>query len=268
MEAVALRRLIINADDFGFFRAVSRGILDCVASNTVSAVGVMATGPALAEYLPHLLHYKQVDTGVHLVLTYGMPLSQAMREQYPEGFPDKGRLLRDLISRRLSKELVATEWRRQIQHCLDAGMRPLFCNGHEHVHLLAPLWGLTLDLAKEFHIPFVRETGPGPGKAMMLRMMHLPNRRQPEMPSPLLLGSDCSGNLSMDCVEEYLAMLKDGQVAELMCHPGRDDHEELADPRLRAFHNWEGERTVLCNPRFKALLAQWDTGLIGFRDLL
>ncbi|MCA1985456.1 MAG: ChbG/HpnK family deacetylase [Desulfovibrio sp.] len=266
-----LRRLVINADDFGHFHCVSNGIIDCVHAGAVTATGVMACGPAFAAMVPALKELPDLDTGVHLTLTYGAPLSPALGRLYPHGFPGKGRLVQDLLRRRLPVAAVEEEWTEQLQRCLEAGLRPLFLNGHEHVHLLPPLWRVTLALAARYGIPLVREPGPGPGKARVLRWMHLPNRLRritPAHPSPAMLGGGCSGRMTLAALEQALRRLPPGATAEWMCHPGRDDPAELRDPRLRAFHDWDGERAALCDPALPALLARHGVQLVRFRDLL
>ncbi len=267
----ALRRLIINADDFGHFHCVSQGILDCIHAEAVTATGVMACGPAFEAMAPALRGHPDIDAGVHLTLTYGQPLSPALRRLYPDGFPGKGRLLQDLLRRRLPLAAVREEWMVQIERCRDAGLQPVFLNGHEHVHLLPPLWRLAVDLAARWNIPFVREPGPGPGKARVLRWMHLPNRlarRRPAASSPAMLGGACSGRMTLAALEQSLHAMPVGSTAEWMCHPGRDDPAELRDPHLRAFHDWDGERAALCGPAFREVLARHGVQLVRFRDLM
>ncbi|GAB7081324.1 hypothetical protein JCM14635_29970 [Megalodesulfovibrio paquesii] len=215
---------------------------------------------------------------MHLTLTYGHPLSPALRNLYPEGFPGKGRLVRDLVMRRLTVRAVREEWTLQVTRCLDAGLAPCFLNGHEHVHLLPPLWPLALGLARRYALPYVRRPGAGPGKARVLRWMHaacrlraLGHRRAPGgRPSPPMFGGECSGHMTLATLERALAQLARapaGSVAEYMCHPGRDNPAEMADPRLRMFHDWEGERAVLCDPALPSLLARQGVRLVRFRDL-
>lgn len=42
-------KLVINADDFGEFRCVSAGILECIEAGSVSATSVMTNSPLFAE---------------------------------------------------------------------------------------------------------------------------------------------------------------------------------------------------------------------------
>ena len=43
-------RLVVNADDYGYFTAVTRGIPETLDAGSVTATGVLANGPALAPY--------------------------------------------------------------------------------------------------------------------------------------------------------------------------------------------------------------------------
>ncbi len=47
-------RMIVNADDFGYFDNVCRGILEAAEKGVVTATGVMANGPALPRWIERL----------------------------------------------------------------------------------------------------------------------------------------------------------------------------------------------------------------------
>ena len=68
--------LIVNADDYGYFRCVSRGILAGARQGIVTATGVFANAPDLAEQAAWLRECDELDTGVHLNLTDGVPLTR------------------------------------------------------------------------------------------------------------------------------------------------------------------------------------------------
>jgi len=71
-------KLIVNADDYGYTRSVSRGILDAACSGAVNATGIMANCVYLETMLPELPAAKKPDAGVHLNLTCGEPLTTGM----------------------------------------------------------------------------------------------------------------------------------------------------------------------------------------------
>ena len=53
-----------------------------------------------------------------------------------------------------------------------------------------------------------------------------------------------------------------------MCHPGQFDAQEVSDPRLRRYHDWEGELRTLTSPAVRELLQRHGVRLIGYRHLV
>src|SRR5699024_3337774 len=69
-----MKRIIINADDFGYSRAVNWGIIDAHAEGLLTSTTLMTNMPA-AEHAFKLGHaHENLGIGVHLTLTCGRPL--------------------------------------------------------------------------------------------------------------------------------------------------------------------------------------------------
>ena len=152
-------QLIVNADDYGYFPGVSRGILKAAASGKLTATGIMANSPDLKVQLEWLDAVDGLDFGVHLNLTFGQPLTAVMSEKLlPWGgsFPSAYAMSLMILQGRISIEAVRAEWCAQIEACQGRKLR--FLNSHEHIHMLPLLFPLTLELAEEFRIPHVRLT--------------------------------------------------------------------------------------------------------------
>ena len=52
-----------------------------------------------------------------------------------------------------------------------------------------------------------------------------------------------------------------------MCHPGQFDPQEVSDPRLRRYHDWEGELRTLTGSAVRELLERHRVRLIGYRHV-
>jgi predicted glycoside hydrolase/deacetylase ChbG (UPF0249 family) len=52
-----------------------------------------------------------------------------------------------------------------------------------------------------------------------------------------------------------------------MCHPGDFDPQEVSDPRLLRYHDWQGELRTLTSPALRELLARSGVRLVGYRHL-
>ncbi|EPR41077.1 YdjC family protein [Desulfovibrio sp. X2] len=280
-----MARLIVNADDFGVYACVSRGILEAVQAGAVTAVGVMATGRAfgMAEELLPLAAQRGggADAGAHLVLTAGEPLTERMRRicrGWAGRFPPLGTAALSVLAGRIPVAAVAEEWRAQIALCRKAGLRLVFLNSHEHIHMLPPLFRLTRALARENGVRWVRAPRtslslPQPAKRLAKELVFKALRVCAGPTShfcaaqPVLLGTGESGRLTPGDLARLVKGVRGEGDYELMCHPGRFDPAEITDERLRAFHDWEGELEALLSPAFGRLLAGRGARLVRFSDL-
>jgi len=271
----AVPRLIINADDFGYFDGVSAGILQAASAGVVTATGVLANGPAFDQTAAALRDHPEVDVGVHLNATHGSPLTaEFATRQTSVGLPDKTRLAAQLLTGRLPIAVVENEWRAQIRRCVEAGLRIRFLNSHEHVHMLPQLYRVTLKLAREFGVSSVRYTSgalePAQGFAAAFRSLALKlvsRRSVPQPGTPGLLGLSPSGRINIAYVRGILPRLRPGSVYELMCHPGHEDPATAAHPKLRRYHDWRGELQCLLSTEFRTELARHSVQLVRYRDL-
>jgi len=272
--------LIVNADDYGYFRCVSAGILHAATEGIVTATGVFANRPDLEADAARLRDHAAIDVGVHLNLTDGTPLTEALRSrlgQWSGRFPGKYPLAVAVLAGRVPRDDVAREWRAQIERCLACGLQPVFLNSHEHVHMLPPLFPIATALAREYgvaHIRFptaeraARASAGGVFRNAVMKTLGVFNRSAAGLPAARFLGLQQSGRLDLTYFEEIIPRLQPGEVYELMCHPGHLDRGEVDDPRLLGYHDWEGELALLTSPAAKDLLQRSGVRLVGYRDLV
>jgi predicted glycoside hydrolase/deacetylase ChbG (UPF0249 family) len=278
-SASAPAYLIVNADDYGYFRCVSRGILEAATRGIVTATGVFANSQRFDDDVPALRECEQLDAGVHLNLTDGRPLTTDMRARLARWggrFPGKFAIAAAVATGRVPVATVELEWRAQIERCLAAGLTLRFLNSHEHIHMHPRLFGLVQHLADEFGIAHVRYTTATPRQASgggalarsaIVNGLAAAVRRQLDRPVARFLGLECSGRIGPTDLDAMTASLQPGAVYELMCHPGHLDRAEIADPRLLGYHDWERERAALTEPSLPAMLAARAVRLVRYRDV-
>lgn len=276
MTAPAAVRLIVDADDFGYFDGVSEGILEAARAGRVTATGVMANGPALDRWIGELAAVPTLALGVHLNATLGRPLTAALAgHPVCAGgvFPSKETLALAVLRGRRAADLVLEEWRAQVQRCRDLGLQIRFLNAHEHVHALPPLYRRVRALARELGIPHVRlprpewRAGPGGLVRNLAFAAFGPFNRAAGRDGPAeppLLGLAASGRLDAAYCARVFPRLRPGGTYELMCHPGHDDPAAVAVPALRAYHDWEGELAFLTGDAFAELLHRHRIELVPF----
>jgi predicted glycoside hydrolase/deacetylase ChbG (UPF0249 family) len=270
--------LIVNADDYGYYACVSRGILEAATRGIVTATAVFANAPRLPEFAGWLRDCAHLDTGIHLNLTYGEPLTKGMSARlgrWSGRFPGKFALGLAIVSGAIKPDHVRAEWRAQIERCLDLGLRIRFLNSHEHVHALPQLLAIAAELAHEFRIEHVRlPAGPLAWKSptaflrgAIVNAMGIGARVRVAGPAPQFLGLEVSGRLDVAYLQRTVPRLRPEGMYELMCHPGRLDASEVRDARLLDYHRWEGELRTLVDPSVRRLLDDHGVRLVRYRDL-
>jgi len=271
--------LIVNADDFGYFRCISQGIVQAHVLGIVTATGVFGNSPNLSEDALLLFEHPNLDAGVHLNLTFGDPLTEGLLRNAPQlngRFPSKLELVRLLITNTIKPMDVEAEWAAQIEKCLNIGLQIRFMNSHEHIHMLPSLTGVVRRLASRFEIRYIRIPRVDsirfwmPGtfvRDVGLSILGWQARLASDHSSIGFLGMGASGQLSVEYLATQLKTLQPGKIFELMCHPGIYDKTEISDPRLVQYHNWEQERGVLTSDEVRGLLELHNVKLIGFRDI-
>lgn len=269
--------LIVNADDYGYFRSVSRGILASAQEGIVTATGVLPNAPGIVEQASWLRSMPQLDIGVHLNLSSGDPLSKVMRDclrRWNGCFPGKTRMIWAITTGGITLANLREEIVLQIERCLNLGLTPRFLNSHEHVHMWPSIRSMVEELASVYGIRHVRRTagdfhrGQKAGSLTRSAVLTLIDRcHQPQLPTIPCLGLAQSGRLSLPYFNRVVERLEPDQTYELMCHPGFFDPDEIDDLRLQAYHCWDRERQLLTSSDTRELLKRHGVDLVGYRDL-
>ena len=256
------RRLVVNADDFGFTRDVNAGIVEAHQRGILTATTLMANGEAFEDAVRLAGENPGLDVGVHLVLV-GMPglpatLGDCVRAVYSGGLDIYG------------------EFSGQVRKVMAAGIRPTHLDTHKHTHLLPPVLRAVCTVAKKFGIRWVRTPGDFPfgygRKELVTAMMRW---RQEGMRREIaraglrhtdwFTGFSWTGAFTEKELGKLLAGLQDG-VTELMCHPGKLGGElEKAGTRLKASRVME--LRALTHPAVRGAMEAAGVELVGYRDL-
>lgn len=287
-----MRRLIINADDFGYTRGVNRAILEAHTRGVLTSSTLMAQGSAFAEAVQLTKTMPQLSIGCHVVLIDGEPALDA------DNVPSltEARRFRDglksfaarALAGRLDAEEVAAESGAQIRQLQAAGIPVSHVDTHKHTHLFPQILRPLLRAAKECGVRAVRNPF---GPRLPLRSSHLFTRpnlwtRFAEMrilrgfagrfhsavdaegfvTTNGTLGIEVTGALDETLFHAIAKSIPNG-TWEFVCHPGYNDADlQAAHTRLR--ESRETELRVLTLPGARELLLQEGVKLISYRDLL
>jgi predicted glycoside hydrolase/deacetylase ChbG (UPF0249 family) len=252
-------RLIVNADDFGYTRGVTAGIVRAHRDGIVTATTLMVNAPDTAGAVSAARAEPRLDVGLHLVLTYGRPLTDPAR--VPSLVDDDGRFHRvsELMrSARPTSDEALTEYRAQYLLARRLlGRAPTHLDTHHWVHDLPALEDAVFALARETGAAV--RTHDGRQRARFRDAgIRTPDRFVREFQH--------AGAIHVEALLDILERLAevDG-VAELMCHPGEVDDALVASSSYA--HDRGIELETLTDPDVRAATLRLGIELIRYDEL-
>lgn len=255
-----MKRLIINADDFGFTRDVNAGIVHAHLSGVLTSTTLMANGDAFEDAVRLARETPTLDIGAHLVLVQGHSLLNG------SALPEGPRELLPVLAR--GGLNIYAELKAQIEKILAAGIRISHLDSHKHTHLVPSVFRTVVKLADEFGIRWVRlpldstvrlgKLSSTLGSRYYRRCAHGKNVSFTDH----FLGFHLTGSLTETTFAEALQHLQDG-TTEFMCHPGYLG-DELKQARTRLKDSRLRELEALTSPRIRQLITEKDIALAPF----
>lgn len=150
-----MKRLIVNADDFGLSESINRGIIKCFQDGIITSTTIMVNQPHAKHAYKLWKDNRALAVGLHLTLDRGKALTGISSLTDKEGnFLKSSELLekgKDIDYHR--------EIRAQLQKYNDIfGCDPTHIDSHHHIHLFNPGAFKALKMVeREFGIKFRRQ---------------------------------------------------------------------------------------------------------------
>ncbi len=268
------KRLVVNADDFGFTPDVNAGIVEAHQHGILTATTLMANGDAFEDAVRLARGTPALDIGCHLVLIGGRSLVTG--KPLPESVPQ---LLAALAKRQIA---IFDELAAQVRAILDAGISPTHLDTHKHTHLAPPVLDAVAQVAAECGIQWVRRpfdlpltaarTGAPRLKRWTSNAVRLVRRRFHQTLDSRgcrytdhFAGFQLTGRFRSGELVQLLDALPDG-TTEFMCHPGLC-RDTLRRARTRLKESRERELEALISPDVRIALDRNGIELVNFRQL-
>jgi predicted glycoside hydrolase/deacetylase ChbG (UPF0249 family) len=222
----ARKRLVVNADDFGFTPDVNEGIVEAHRRGILTAATLMANGDAFEDAVRLAREVPSLDIGCHLVLVGGRSLITGRLLPVTAG-----QLLVALARRQVRPY---DELRAQVQRIWDTGLRPSHLDTHKHTHLAPPVLDAVARLGEEFDIRWIRRPFDFPIRASVPPLLRLTSRSLGLLrrrfhrvleshgcrTTDHFAGFQMTGYLRTQELTNLVRSLPEG-TTELMCHPGK-----------------------------------------------
>ena len=147
-------KVIINADDFGYTKAVTEGIIEGYHRGIIRSTTALCN-MEYVEYGKKLLKdCPNLAVGVHLTLTLGKSLTQNQTLTDEFGYFYKPEMLQEHM---FDPQEVYLEFKAQIEKYIEIfGRKPSHLDSHHGMHDFHDNYLATERLAKEYHLPVRR----------------------------------------------------------------------------------------------------------------
>ena len=291
-----MRRLIVNADDFGFTAGINRAIVEAHTRGIVTSSTLMANGRAFEEAVRSAKTMPYLSVGCHVVLIDGEPVLDAKQLASVTSESSNGAQFRDglksfaarALAGRLNADEIEAEASAQIGKLQAAGIRVSHVDTHKHTHLFPAVLRPLLRAARACGVEAIRNPF-GPRTPLrshaLLRRPHLWTRyaqvrilrtlaarfrnavaQEGVLTTDGTLGIVVTGALDEKLFHAIAQTIPEG-TWEFVCHPGYND-DDLKSAKTRLRESRETELRVLTTPEARQLLLNHEIELISYCGLI
>lgn len=244
-----VKKLIVNADDFGLTEANTIATILCHEDGILTSTTLMVNMPFAPLACKLAKEHPTLGVGIHLVLTMGRPLVEGAKSYTDEN--GNFRRPKSYATGKPNADLdeLYTEWKAQIEKFIEMmGKKPTHIDSHHHVHMVPSHLPVVFRLAKEYDLP-VRLTDD------------LFTDEYPFAKAPVIRGF-YEDTANVDFFLQDPMGMANHEICEVMCHPSFMDERLMTIssynlPRLR-------EMSTLRDSRVKDWVKENNIELVTF----
>ena len=286
-----VRRLIVNADDFGLTQGVNRAIVEAHSQGIVTSSTLMANGRAFDDAVQRVMSATRLSVGCHVVLVDGSPVFEKTNPTLSDAKFKDGRFYESLngfalrlIRGRINDDDIEAEATAQIRKLQAAGIVVSHLDTHKHTHILPRVLRPLLRAARACGVSAIRNPfGPvhisvvakRPRLWKRFSQVTVLNRLGTSFGKSVAdagiltpdgtVGIVATGAMDLRLFESIVSSLPEG-TWELVCHPGYHD-AELAGIRTRLRDSRVQELQLLTSAEALEILARSGVQLTSYREL-
>jgi chitin disaccharide deacetylase len=289
-----VRRLIINADDFGLTAGVNRAIVEAHERGIVTSATLMADGQAFDDAISLARSRSRLGVGCHIVLVDGSPL---VRQTATHTLLDPARSTADApcfrqgigkfaalaLLGKLAPDEIEAEATAQIRKLQASGVSVTHFDSHKHTHMFPKVFRPLLRAAQACGVRAVRNPFERVRSSQLARpglwrrwtelgiLRSLAKHFREAVRDAGMVTPDgtfaivTTGSLDERLLHRMLKRLPVG-TWELVCHPGYND-ADLRNIHTRLRESREQELRLLTAQSTRDLLVANGVEIISYRDL-
>jgi len=282
-----MKKVIINADDFGLCKGVNEGIILAHQKGILTSTTLMANMPGFRHAVELAKQNEKLGVGLHLNIVRGQPLSPTNRvssllNKEKKFFSNIFIILRKLLLKKINRQEIELEFKAQIEKVLENDIQISHFDSEKHIHCLSPLLEIVLKLGKEYSIKRIRyineyclSTRLFQSIKAFFASLSCSSMKQKIIENGVLIpdrsyGVCKSGRMSSQRIKKILSNIQDG-VTEIMVHPGfmtqelMDLEKEIGSFYINRYR--EEELSALLDEELKQVIRDKEISLINFNQL-
>lgn len=283
-----MKKIIFNADDFGFSKKINLGILKAFKKGVITDSSLIMTMPGTSHAISLIKKHK-LNAGIHLNLTEGKPLSKNNNSIIRNHkYLKTNTILIKALANRLKKEDIKQELRLQIDKFFESGLKPTHIDTHQYLDMIPIIFESVAEVSKEYNISKIRIPDESPhsnyhsvGKSFLyflkpqffksILVSKFSRKSRKKIKKYGLKTTDhfygiarISSSGVLNSFNHIINHIKQG-TTEIMCHPGFYDSNIK---KISFYHKQrEMELNALTSESIKKNIKSNKIKLISFKDL-
>jgi hopanoid biosynthesis associated protein HpnK len=268
-----LKRLILNADDFGIAPEVNQAVEIAHRDGVLRAASLIVNAQATEDAVERARRTPSLAVGLQVALVHGRPVLP--QERVPDLVDEQGEFLVDLVRagvrfffRPRVRAQLAAEIRAQFKRFAQTGLRLDHADAQSHMHVHPTIFALILRIGREFGLRAVRlprePFGGTRSIEFWLALMRARARRVGVVTNDWAFGVNEAGALDEARLMEILDRLPEG-VTEVFFHPATGPFA-AADYGTERYQ-WAAELAALTSSRVRAEIERDGIELVTYGEL-
>lgn len=281
-----MKKLIINADDFGLHELINQGIITAFTKGCLTSTSLIAGGVAAEQAMSLASTHKNLGVGVHLTLVGSLkpvlPLDKVRSLINTDGvFPATHvEFMKKYFMGNINLPEVYSELSAQVQ-MIKKHLSPTHLDSHQHLHILPKIFDIALTICKQENIHAMRIpaepytfSGQYPltlgrligrtGLTFLSGLARAKLNKEKIKTTEHFFGMIAGGNMNTNYLKNIIRQLPQGRT-EIMMHPG--DNTTKLSSIFPWQYTWDAEKEALLDFNVKTALQESSIDLINFGNL-
>lgn len=281
-----MKKLIVNADDFGLHPSVNQAIIKGYTEGIITSTSIMPTGKFFHEAVNLGLNTPNLGIGIHLTLVAEKPCLpiasiKSLVDNEEKFYANYIDFIKKYFMGKIVKDEVYKELEAQIKIVRETGLSITHIDSHQHLHVLPGVIDIVIALAQKYSIGAIRIPAEkylfcGGYHAGAKRIVgkygltYLANCAKTKVKKyglktpDYFFGMLAGGNMSKLYLDNMIKALPIG-VSEIMIHPGLDS--TILQKEFGWNYHWENELQATLHQDTKQLIHECGITLSSFGAL-